>query len=792
MIYTMKNTFKYIALGIALLASSFALHAQYHEEGGMKTSKKVTGPEGGYYTISLESFATGETSVSETATPVDIVLVLDVSGSMNQQLHTYTARASQGYSYNGYGTNTYYYKHTDGNYYAVNRNDGRRLRFQVGNTWWYLSGTTATTTRPSQAANNNTIIWTGVLYTRADAGTKLQALKNAVQTFVNEVHNNATTNSDGTPRDPALTNQISVVKYAGPRYVSANGTVMNQPYNYDGQYADVINPGNHFYSNNYNVTEVVVGLTDVSTTDGVNRVMGTGNYVGVTDLQQGGATSADFGMYKARYVLETVKNRDSNKVVVLFTDGEPNHQSGFDETVASNTINNAKYLKDTYQATVFTIGVFDNETQDIRDYMNYTSSNYPKAENMDTPGEGGSASKGYYQNASGADLNEIFKKVAHASGAADATAGATTEVRDVISNSFILPEGDAAQVTIKVADVKSDNSGWEEAAVATGVGYEVKTVTSSTGEEHKELVVTGFDYTKADTYDENGFTTVAGNWVGPRYSASAPTTAWWAGKKLIIEFKIKANEEATGGEGTATNHPDSGIYVQQFDKDGKPILDEEGNPVFNRVNQYDVPHTPLPLLIRIQKDGLRHGESATFQLMKIRPKGWNDSGATIQEKMANVEYNALGKPKPNTHDFESTYTRPDGSTKTLDRNDPIDYQLGCGWEDMSKVIITNKGNDLAAVTKSLYGFDPTWIYMIIEDDWGWSYELTRTSPEQTTSDYEVNPFVYHNQARTENPVGTPIVKHAEAVTINHFKSMEEGSTAREEHYKSSKTRFENR
>lgn len=55
----MKNTYKYIALGIALLASSLALNAQtYHEEGGMKTSKTVTGPVNGYYTISLESFAT--------------------------------------------------------------------------------------------------------------------------------------------------------------------------------------------------------------------------------------------------------------------------------------------------------------------------------------------------------------------------------------------------------------------------------------------------------------------------------------------------------------------------------------------------------------------------------------------------------------------------------------------------------------------------------------------------------------------------------------------------------------
>ena len=109
----MKNTFKYIAFGIALLASSLALNAQtYHEEGGMKTSKTVTGPVNGYYTISLESFATGETTVTETATPVDIVLVLDVSGSMDEDMATtysYTELSEQNWSYDSFGNNSYYY-----------------------------------------------------------------------------------------------------------------------------------------------------------------------------------------------------------------------------------------------------------------------------------------------------------------------------------------------------------------------------------------------------------------------------------------------------------------------------------------------------------------------------------------------------------------------------------------------------------------------------------------------------------------------------------------------------------
>ena len=767
----MKNTFKYIAFVIALLASSVALNAQYHREGGMATSKKVTGPTGGYYTLELESFATGETTVTETVTPVDIVLVLDVSGSMDENMtsYSYTARPSQAYSYSSYGNSTYYYLHTDGNYYAVNRNDGRRLRFQVGNTWWYLTGTTATTTRPNQAANNNSTIWTGVLYTRSSSSqNKLVALKNAVQAFVNTVNENANYDSKGNQRETPLTNQIAVVKYAMNRY-------------YDDD-ASSIAPGNHVYDYTYgsgyqqqtltnaNYSEVVVGFTDVSTTDGVNAVMGEGSAVGVNDLTARGATASDYGMTKAEYLLnqDAIKNRESNKVVVLFTDGSPTYADGFQTDVAGNTIAIAYRLKNTNKASVFTIGVFSEETTNIKNYMNWTSSNYPNQQGWTNNGSTTTpTTDSFYQNASGADLTEIFKAVASASAAADATAGASTQVRDVISNSFIMPEGDAAQITIKVADITSDGLGWETPVVAEGVSYEVTTVTTSSGEEHKQLMVTGFDYTKSDTYDSDGFTIVPGNWVGERYSDA--NTMYWAGKKLIISFKIKADDEATGGDGSATNHPDSGIYVQQFNDDGTPKLDANGNPIYSSVNHYEVPHTDLPLLIKITKDGLRTGESATFQIMRIRPKVDDDGNYVI---------NAIGKPQPNTHDFDSQNGK-------LDPNDPMDYLEGTGWEDWSKVILTNKGADKAKVEKDLYGLDPGWVYIVIEDDWGWTYNLTGSASSMTTANTEINPFNFHNELRTVNLEGNPIVKHAEAVTINHFETLE-GEGAREEHYKSSK------
>ena len=76
----MKQVFKYILIGLSLLAVPKVAGAQaVNREGGVATTKTVSAlDEYGNYTIKLETWAEGETAVVETATPVDVVLVLDV------------------------------------------------------------------------------------------------------------------------------------------------------------------------------------------------------------------------------------------------------------------------------------------------------------------------------------------------------------------------------------------------------------------------------------------------------------------------------------------------------------------------------------------------------------------------------------------------------------------------------------------------------------------------------------------------------------------------------------------
>lgn len=191
----------------------------------------------------------------------------------------------------------------------------------------------------------------------------------------------------------------------------------------------------------------------------------------------------------------------------------------------------------------------------------------------------------------------------------------------------------------------------------------------------------------------------------------------------------------TGGNGTNTNAAGSGVY----------ILNDKG--VYESINDYDPPHTNLPTVIKISKTGLKRGESATFQIVRYRPIGWN---AENPSDMSNYQWTVVGKPKP------------DLTTK----------------EDFTKVILTNKnGDESTTITKTLMALDPSWVYEVYEDDWAWSY-VYDGSVSMTTSDVEVNPFNFKNKKNTD------AVKHAEAVSINHFANNKIGLESRVENIKS--------
>lgn len=103
-------------------------------------------------------------------------------------------------------------------------------------------------------------------------------------------------------------------------------------------------------------------------------------------LGSNGGTYVQYGVEMANKIFAANKADGRVRVMVTFTDGKPGN-SGFDETVANDAIAEAYKTKNEHEAYVYTIGLYPStgvdSTSDIAIYMNAMSSNYPEADSMD-------------------------------------------------------------------------------------------------------------------------------------------------------------------------------------------------------------------------------------------------------------------------------------------------------------------------------------------------------------------------------------------------------------------------
>ena len=227
----------------------------------------------------------------------------------------------------------------------------------------------------------------------------------------------------------------------------------------------------------------------------------------------------------------------------MFTDGEPNHSNGFSTTVANNAIKASKSIKNA-GATVYTIGCFSKtyeDTENVPKYMNRVSSNYLDATTMR---DGTKTSSDYYKTVSRAeDLNNIFKTISETIGSTPVELTSTSVLRDVISDSFTLPEG-YTDGDIKAYSVSCESSTKNADGTYT---YTWKTTPDAdkydvtVADDNKTINVTDFDY--------------AANWVD-QFDVNGSKSH---GKKLVVEIPIVLDPDATGS--VDTNGPASGIYA---------------------------------------------------------------------------------------------------------------------------------------------------------------------------------------------------------------------------------------
>ena len=397
-----------------------------------------------------------------------------------------------------------WYKLSDGTYVTVKVDVEKRTLKKDIYTYSYASNGKTTIIERSLGANDPPT--TQFYYKEAQNTTKLDALKTAVSAFIDNVATNSPNSN------------ISIVKFADDSYKNAEG---NDTF-WQGDYE-------------YNYTQIVKKLTKVNTA-GVTALKKA-----ISELRAGGATASDYGLNKAQ---EALKDAKQERVVILFTDGDPNHGRNFDKEVATAAVNKAKELKTAAtKTTIYTVGVFKNLSEDVNLYMSSVSSNYPNAfaqyndrKNTWTVSGGGSDFGKYYMNATNpVDLLKAFQTIS--SEVSGGELGAEAVLTDVIAPNFALvaPEGSTG-VTAYTVDKTAD--GWSTQKTTLTNGVTVGT--------DGQVNVTGFDYS------ENCVTTTA-----------KPTTNDY-GKKLVVEFTIHHNNY--GG----TQPTNAGASIK--DEEGKEVI----------------------------------------------------------------------------------------------------------------------------------------------------------------------------------------------------------------------------
>lgn len=484
----------------------------HSDKNGVVMDKTVTHDSDDTYKVTLEQYVKGSVTPG-TTTPIDAVLVLDVSGSMDEGFGQGDAAYVEEYNPEQNSNYTYYIKDANGRYTGVSW-CSKCKEFTDGCTWFF--GHVAGNKYTPKTSAEDTALGRVQFFS---SNTKITALKSAVNSFIDII-----------ARDNP-TSKIAIVKFAGNK----TDSVGNDTYK-DGSYT-------------YNYTQIVQNLTEANT-DGASSLKAA-----VNALTASGATAADYGLEKAINVFGAENNvpKDRNRVVIMFTDGEPNHGNGFSKDVANTAIENAQTLKsESYGASVYTIGIFSgaqvgtslpNGSTNSNRYMHLVSSNYPNASSMSEIGEDGAVTNGFYKVASDANsLGNVFTQLGEAIGKPSISLGSNAVLTDNIAPNFIAPAN--------VADVKVYTADYD----GTKFGARTELTGANVSINNNAVTVTGFNYSE--------------NFVSDTAHPGMPNNF---GKKLIVEFEITVDRTKTYG-GTQPANAGANITLE-----GKEIASVE-NP----------------------------------------------------------------------------------------------------------------------------------------------------------------------------------------------------------------------
>lgn len=413
------------AMALTMVVAPVGAGATYAEGTGSTTTdpvhvdKTAELQSDGTYKITLESWAEGSatTTVTKSGTPLDIVLVLDQSGSMK--------------------------------------------------------------------------------------GTKLTNLKNAVNTFVNNVEKNA--------KEYNVDHRIAIAGYASNR--SDGGSWGQQGYTVspNSDSSNWVNTGLFVdgylknYGNDWNDNGVLTSeqykKSLVSVYDKTNDKVTSSITTAINNIAASGATRTQYGMEMANQIFanNSIEGTNRKRLVVVFTDGQPG-KTGYDGTEANSALDKAYITKNTYKATIYTVGCYTDKVPGKNDsvtkFMHCLSSNYPNAKSVSDYGN--STETKYYQTTSNASgLEKIFDNISKdiTTGKTDATLSDKSIVRDIISNKFELPDNfTKGNVKVYTSAYQTNNS-WADPIEMTNAKVTVD-------KDAKTIDVSGFAYNEEFTREK--------------------------------------------------------------------------------------------------------------------------------------------------------------------------------------------------------------------------------------------------------------------------------------------------
>lgn len=390
-------------------------------------------------------------------------------------------------------------------------------------------------------------------YSSSAGGTRLNALKNAATTFANAVAAKAA-GADGDISTPAdnVNHRIAVVGFASGQYYNVTN------YNYGN--TEVFVGSNQYKYGSAAQGQYGNAFQDMNTSTGVGNVSAS---IGTLSADGGTLTNLGLemgnGIFGANPIAEGEKR---NRVVIVFSDGVPGW-SGYDSNTANSAITQAETAKNTYGATVYSIGIFPgadatsagnqngNETEKANWFMQQVSSN-----------NGTTQSPSYYLSAADAGtLNSIFQQISDQieTGGTTSTLTSDAVVKDIISPQFTLPAGTtAANITVETYACTGKNANddytWSNNNSTMGA------TASISGDQ---VNVTGFNFSE--------------NYVGTVTEGDSVT---YRGHKLVISFKVQPKAGFLGGNEVYTN-TSAGIY--------------ENNTAENPLLTFDRPTVNVPI-----------------------------------------------------------------------------------------------------------------------------------------------------------------------------------------------------